>query len=105
LFQFTGTSYFPDDFTIRHDDGIVLLIGGKTISDSYPTPPETFAIHLADYGLAAGPYSFILNYAAWNNFPEVLEAPDITAVPEPGILILLGISMASVVGLRRWWKD
>jgi hypothetical protein len=28
-----------------------------------------------------------------------------TTVPEPGILILLGISMGSVVGLRRWWKD
>jgi len=26
-------------------------------------------------------------------------------VPEPGILILLGISMASIVGLKRWWKD
>ncbi len=28
-----------------------------------------------------------------------------TRVPEPGILILLSISMASVVGLRRWWKE
>jgi len=28
-----------------------------------------------------------------------------TPVPEPGILILLGISMASIAGLRRWWKD
>jgi hypothetical protein len=28
-----------------------------------------------------------------------------STVPEPGILILLGISMASVVGLRRWWKE
>jgi hypothetical protein len=26
-------------------------------------------------------------------------------VPEPGILILLGISMASIAGLRRWWKE
>ncbi len=26
-------------------------------------------------------------------------------VPEPGILILLGISMISVAGLRRWWKN
>jgi hypothetical protein len=26
-------------------------------------------------------------------------------VPEPGILILLGISMMSVAGLKRWWKD
>ena len=29
----------------------------------------------------------------------------IIPVPEPGILILLGISMASIVGLKRWWKD
>jgi len=28
-----------------------------------------------------------------------------TPVPEPGILILLGISMMSVAGLKRWWKD
>ena len=28
-----------------------------------------------------------------------------TQVPEPGILILLGISMMSVAGLRRWWKE
>jgi hypothetical protein len=27
------------------------------------------------------------------------------SVPEPSIMILLGISMASVVGLRRWWKE
>ena len=25
-------------------------------------------------------------------------------VPEPGILILLGLSMMSIAGLRRWWK-
>lgn len=30
---------------------------------------------------------------------------DVEAVPEPGILILLGISMASIVGLKRRWKD
>jgi len=28
-----------------------------------------------------------------------------TAVPEPGILTLLGLSMVSIAGLRRWWKD
>lgn len=27
-----------------------------------------------------------------------------TPVPEPGTLILLGISVMSVVGLKRWWK-
>lgn len=34
-----------------------------------------------------------------------LEFSPNLAVPEPGILILLGISMASIFGLRRWWKD
>jgi len=29
---------------------------------------------------------------------------NITSVPEPGILILLGLSMVSIAGLRRWWK-
>ena len=33
------------------------------------------------------------------------EINAVAAVPEPGILILLGISMASVVGLKRWWKE
>ena len=38
---------------------------------------------------------------------EVVGVPSTTSspVPEPGILILLGISMASIVGLRRWWKE
>jgi hypothetical protein len=29
----------------------------------------------------------------------------LTPVPEPGILVLLGISMMSVVGLKRWWRE
>jgi hypothetical protein len=29
----------------------------------------------------------------------------IATVPEPSLMVLLGISIASVVGLRRWWKD
>lgn len=28
-----------------------------------------------------------------------------TAVPEPSIMILLGISMMSIAGLRRWWRS
>jgi len=27
------------------------------------------------------------------------------SVPEPGILILLGISMASIIGFKKWWKE
>jgi choice-of-anchor C domain-containing protein len=40
-----------------------------------------------------------------NAWGPALDNVKVTPVPEPGILILLGISMASVVGLRRWWKD
>jgi len=30
---------------------------------------------------------------------------NVAKVPESGILILLGISMASLAGLRRWWRE
>jgi hypothetical protein len=33
----------------------------------------------------------------------IYNAPN--PVPEPSIMILLGISIASVVGLRKWWKE
>lgn len=29
----------------------------------------------------------------------------VNTVPEPSLMVLLGISMMSLVGLRRWWKD
>jgi len=31
--------------------------------------------------------------------------PWFVPVPEPSIMVLLGISMMSLAGLRRWWKD
>ena len=34
----------------------------------------------------------------------VREGERSVPTPEPGILILLGISMASLAGLKRWWK-
>ena len=43
------------------------------------------------------------NYDAWG-LDDVRYASK-TAVPEPGILILLGISMASIAGLKRWWRQ
>jgi len=39
---------------------------------------------------------------AWG---PALDNVRVTSVPEPGILILLGISMMSVAGLRKWWKE
>ena len=103
FFQISGTAFFPANFTIRRDDGFVLYVDGALVIDaSSPVAPTDTPVNL---GLTPGVYSFTLNYAAWNSFPEVLTAPDITSVPEPGILILLCISVMSLAGLRKWWKE
>jgi len=46
---------------------------------------------------------------ALNNYYRLVFSENLpllpTPVPEPGILILLGISMVSIVGFRRRWKE
>jgi hypothetical protein len=101
FFQFTGTAFFPATFTIRHDDGFDLYINGQEFDNSYPTAPTDATITLADKGLTAGTYSFTLNYAAWNGFPEVLTDPDIPAVPEPATMFLLGSGLIGLAGFAR----
>jgi hypothetical protein len=98
FFQFTGTAFFPATFTIWKDDGFVLYVDGKLIIDaSGPTAPDDVVVTL---GLAPGVYNFTLNYAAWNGFPEVIQAPSIVT-PEPTTMILLGLGMLGVAVLRR----
>ena len=56
--------------------------------------------------MAAGNYYFhfwVVN-SGNSDFTFNVTEPAPTGVPEPGILILLGISMMSVFGLRRWCK-
>lgn len=36
---------------------------------------------------------------------EIDATPVTAAVPEPSLMVLLCISIMSVAGLRRWWKD
>jgi hypothetical protein len=36
---------------------------------------------------------------------EIDATPATAAVPEPSLMVLLCISIMSVAGLRRWWKD
>jgi hypothetical protein len=70
-------------------------------------------------------FLFATNISGWNNLKFTFddlgpglgwEIDDIVGgkqllitkaqpVPEPGILILIGLSMASIAGLRRWWKE
>jgi hypothetical protein len=51
-------------------------------------------------GLASGTYNFVLVYGATNSFPEVLTM-NVTNVPEPTTMLLLGLGMLGVAAIRR----
>jgi len=47
-------------------------------------------------------YSISGGSSVWGGTSRVQPG---VAVPEPSLMVLLGISMMSVAGLRRWWKE
>jgi hypothetical protein len=103
FFQFFGVAYFSENFSITKDDGFVLYIKnyGNVYDAAYPTGPLTVNMSLATYSLTPGYYEFLLNYATWNGFPEVLKIESGIKVPEPTTLLLLGFGLIGVAGLRR----
>jgi hypothetical protein len=103
LFEFLGVGYFSQNFSITHDDGVILYI--DTYSNVYDfsnsTSPQVENVSLSTYGLTPGYYPFQIDYAAWNGFPEVLK---LTNVPEPATILLLGLGLMGLAGVRRKFK-
>jgi hypothetical protein len=105
LLEFTGfvTVTTGQTFTVTHDDGLTLIIGGLDLGfNPGPTSP---VVTVATYTGPSGTFPFQLVYGECCGGPAVLQVdlPFISTpgIPEPGTLLLLGAALSAAVVRRR----
>lgn len=105
LVRFTGfvTVANGQMFTVTHDDGLTLIIGGVDLGfNPGPTAPTTTT---ETYTGPSGTFPFVLVYGECCGGPAVLQVDlplSNTRMPEGGTtLILLGMGMAGLLGFGR----
>jgi hypothetical protein len=91
-------------FTVTHDDGLSLIIGGTDLGFSPgPTAPTTST---ATYTGPSGTFPFQLTYAECCGGPAVLQLDlplsNTTGVPEGGAtMVMLGMGLVGLLGFSK----
>jgi hypothetical protein len=104
LLQLTGfvSVTTGETFTVTHDDGLTLIIGGTDLGfNPGPTAP---VVTIATYTGPSGNFPFTLVYGECCGGPAVLQVDlpfSDTTVPEPTTLALVGAALAAMGFARR----
>jgi hypothetical protein len=105
LLEFLGfvTVTNGQTFTVTHDDGLTLIIGGIDLGfNPGPTAPIT---SVATYTGPSGNFPFQLVYGECCGGPAVLQVDlpfsDIPGVPEPSTWLLFGSGLAGLAAWKR----